>query len=122
MHSKHGRLECAILNVLWNFEKSNIYTNSVKDVCKALNEQDESLRAYTTVKTVMDRLYKKEFLLRFKQKNKFYYRTVFSKKDMLNKEINRLADMYFEGNAQMLSTAVNGLVNARVEEELVEAV
>lgn len=109
MHSKHRTLECAILNILWNFEKNNVYTNSVKEVYEALIQIDSS-RAYTTIKTVMDRLHQKGILLRFKQKNKFFYRTAYSKKDMLLKDITKLANLYFEGNLDSLALAIAGYI------------
>lgn len=116
MHSKHRTLECAILNILWNFEKNDVYTNSVKEVYEALNQIDSS-RAYTTIKTVMDRLYQKGILLRFKQKNKFFYRTAYSKKDMLLKDVSRLANLYFEGNLNSLALAVTGFSQEEIMAE-----
>lgn len=111
MSLKHGTLECVVLNVLWGFESNNNYTNSVKDVYDKLSLIDESKRAYTTIKTVMDRLSEKGILLRFKQRNKFYYRTAFSKKDMLTRDIERLANLYFEGNLDALAIAIETLTN-----------
>ena len=55
MLSKHGTLESAILSTLWKMEKEGIYTNSVKDVYNFLSQNDDEKRAYTTIKTVMDR-------------------------------------------------------------------
>ncbi len=64
MLSKHGMLESAILSCLWELEADGIYTNSVKDVYDKLSQKNS--KAYTTVKTVMDRLHQKNILLRFK--------------------------------------------------------
>ena len=72
MLSRHGSLESAILSALWGLEKKGIYTNSVKDVYEILAQSDEEKRAYTTVKTVMDRLFEKKVLLRYKSGKKFF--------------------------------------------------
>ena len=66
MNLKHGSLESVILNSLWELEKCGIYKNSVKDVFEYINQSNSTKRAYTTIKTVMDRLYEKEILLRLK--------------------------------------------------------
>ncbi len=101
MHSKHGTLESAILSCLWELEAQGIYTNSVKDVYEILNKHDS--KAYTTIKTVMDRLYEKNVLLRFKQGKKFFYRTAFSNYDIVVDSLKEIAQRYCRGDFAKLN-------------------
>lgn len=111
MLSKHGTLESAILSTLWNLEKEGIYTNSVKDVFNILAKNDSEKRAYTTIKTVMDRLHEKNILLRFKQGNKFYYRTAYSNKEVLHNALQEIANRYCAGNMKQLSMELNSMID-----------
>ena len=117
MQSRHGSLEGAILSALWNLEQNGIYTNSVKDVFEILAQNNVEKRAYTTIKTVMDRLYEKKVLLRFKQGRKFYYRTVYSNREVVEKSLNEIAQRYLGGDLTRLMQVLNGLLN----EQLVSA-
>lgn len=110
MLSRHGSLECAILGALWNLEKSGIYTNSVKDVYDILSQNDDEKRAYTTIKTVMDRLFEKRVLLRYKQGKKFFYRTVYSNNEIIVKSLNEIASRYCNGDLSQLSNTLNSMM------------
>ena len=107
MLSKHGTLESAILSTLWNLEAQGIYTNSVKNVYEILSKTDK--KAYTTVKTVMDRLYEKNILLRFKQGRKFYYRTAYSNYEVVVNSISEIANRYCNGDIVKLGQIVRAL-------------
>lgn len=111
MRLQHGSLESTILNVLWTLENKGDYLNSVKTVYNYIKENVEDKKAYTTLKTVMDRLHKKGVLLRFKQKNKFYYRTAFSNKDIVLKQIKQTADTFFNGDIKALIEMVEMSIN-----------
>jgi len=100
--SKHGSLESAILSILWNLEERGRAANSVKDVYNAINSISEDKKAYTTVKTVMDRLYEKKMLTKIKQGNKFYYRTLHSNSEIIKKSLNELAERYCSGDIRKL--------------------
>ena len=106
MLSRHGSLESAILGALWNLEKNEIYTNSVKDVYEILSRNDDEKRAYTTIKTVMDRLVDKQMLVRFKEGKKFYYKSTSSRNEMAQKAIKSLANQYFNNNLRSLIKAI----------------
>ncbi len=106
--SKHGSLESAILSVLWDLERQGRFNNSVKDVYETLNAVNEEKKAYTTVKTVMDRLYDKKTLARIKHGNKFYYRTLYSNSEVIKKSLSELAERYCNGDiAKLISYAEN---------------
>ena len=113
MLSRHGSLECAILNALWNLESHNIYTNSVKDVYNILSENDYEKRAYTTIKTVMDRLYEKKILLRYKQGKKFFYRTVYSNNEIIIKSLEEITNRYCDGDLSRLSNILNSMLSEK---------
>lgn len=102
MNFKHGSLESIILNAMWELEKSGFYKNSVKEVYEFLSKTDNTKRAYTTIKTVMDRLYEKEVLLRIKQGKKFFYRTAYSNSDIVITSLKKIASQYCNGDMSKL--------------------
>lgn len=114
MLSRHGSLECSILGVLWNLEHNGIYTNSVKDVYEILAKSDEEKRAYTTIKTVMDRLFEKKILLRYKQGKKFYYRTVYSNQEIIIKILQETAYRYCNNDLNKLSGILASIIDENV--------
>lgn len=114
MQSKHGCLESSILSTLWSMEARGEYKNSVKDVYETLAQNKEEKRAYTTIKTVMDRLYEKKALLRFKQGRKFYYRTAYTNNDVIIKSLHELSNRYCEGDLSRLSKILDSLMDSRL--------
>ena len=112
MQNKHGILESAILSSLWDLESQGIYTNSDKDVYLLMNKTEA--RAYTTIKTVMDRLYEKNMLLRFKQGKKFYYRTTRSNREIVLNALKEVAQRYCGGDMTKLSQILNSHENDRL--------
>lgn len=114
MLSRHGSLECAILGALWGLEQNGIYTNSVKDVYEILANKDDEKRAYTTIKTVMDRLHDKKILLRYKEGKKFYYRTVYSRQEIIIKSITEISNRYCDGDLHSLSLILNAMMDEKI--------
>lgn len=110
MQSRHGSLESVILSALWELEQQEIYTNSVKDVYDILSKSETEKRAYTTIKTVMDRLYEKKVLLRYKQGKKFFYRTVYSNHETIVSGLKELSNRYCCGNLAKLREILNSMV------------
>ncbi len=102
MNFKHGSLESIILNAMWELEKAGLYKNSVKEVYEFLSKTDSTKRAYTTIKTVMDRLFEKEVLLRIKQGKKFFYRTAYSNSDIIVTSLRKIASQYCNGDMTKL--------------------
>lgn len=103
----HGTLENEILNAVWEMEESsNISKNvSVSDVLDRINKNG-NIRAYTTVKTVMDRLVEKKLLKRQKSGKKFCYVSVESREQMAATAINKLAGQYFNNDIRSLMKAL----------------
>jgi len=103
MHQyKNGSLESLILNSLWDLEKVGNYKSSVKEVYEYINHSKNVPRAYTTIKTVMDRLYDKELLLRIKQGKKFFYRTATSSSEIIKNSLEKIAYQYCDGDMSKL--------------------
>lgn len=98
MNFKNGSLESLILNTLWELEKQGNYKNSVKEVYENINNVQNTSRAYTTIKTVMDRLYDKGLLLRIKQGKKFFYRTATSSSEIIKNSLEKIAYQYCDGD------------------------
>lgn len=117
MHLKHGSLESVILTALWKLEQQGNYSNTVLDIYNSLAQSEENKRAYTTVKTVMDRLVLKKQIMRFKQGRKFCYRSLYSNKEMLSKALIDVAQKYCEGNFEILVNAVNALYEISIQDK-----
>jgi predicted transcriptional regulator len=98
-----GTLEIEILNTIWNLQSKDEDSNiSVKDVVENLSDSSIN-RAYTTVKTVMDRLSTKELLVRYRSGKKFFYRTITDKNEMAKSAIMDIAKRFFNENyAEMI--------------------
>lgn len=103
----HGTLENEILNAVWTMEEKGISTKNIS-VSEVLSEINNSgnIRAYTTVKTVMDRLVDKNLLKRQKSGKKFCYKSVESREKMAENAINKLAGQYFNNDIRSLMRAL----------------
>lgn len=93
-----GSLEIEILNSVWKLQSIDEDMNiSVKDVVDNMAKNGKE-RAYTTVKTVMDRLSQKELLVRYRAGKKFFYKTVLDKNEMAVAAVKEISDRFFEGD------------------------
>ena len=103
MASANGLLENKILNALWQIEEesSNKDNITAADVLEKLNASFEK-RAYTTIKTVMDRLAVKKILLRRKCGRKFCYTSVCSRKELAQEAVQEVVSRYFNGDVRGL--------------------
>ena len=107
MSTSHGTLENEIMNAVWTIEEGHSSEKgiSVSDVTDYINKNG-STRAYTTVKTVMDRLVDKALLVRTKFGKKFCYTSTSSRRESANAAIKRLAGQYFNNDVRMLMKAL----------------
>jgi len=93
-----GLLEIEIMNSVWALQKKDEDMNiSVAHVVEYLEENKIS-RAYTTIKTVMDRLSTKDLLVRYRDGKKFYYRSTFDKEEIARETLNEISGQFFNGN------------------------
>lgn len=91
-----GKLEIDILNTIWKLtaecEERDI---SIQDVVDELASNGVE-RAYTTIKTVMDRLTLKSILVRYKVGKKFFYRAAMNRREMAFEAISTVAEQFFD--------------------------
>jgi predicted transcriptional regulator len=93
-----GSLEIEILNTFWSLNSINEDADiSIQDVVDNL-AQNGTERAYTTIKTVMDRLVTKSILVRYKVGKKFFYKTTMDKREMALDMLNEFTNNFFNGN------------------------
>lgn len=107
-----GSLEIEILNTFWNLTSADEDIDiSIQDVVDELSKNGTE-RAYTTIKTVMDRLVTKSILVRYKVGKKFFYKATMDKREMALDMLNEFTNNFFNGNhAEMMRF---------VEKEMVE--
>ena len=93
-----GKLEIDILNSVWKLTSdSDGHDISIQDVVDDLSSQGVE-RAYTTIKTVMDRLTAKSILVRYKSGKKFYYSATMNKEEMAIESLKELGSQFFDCN------------------------
>ena len=93
-----GKLEIDILNSVWNLTSDSDGKDiSIQDVVDDLSSQGVE-RAYTTIKTVMDRLTAKSILVRYKVGKKFFYSATMNREEMARENIEEIASHFFGGN------------------------
>ena len=93
-----GKLEIDILNSVWKLTADNENRDiSIQDVVDDLSSLGVE-RAYTTIKTVMDRLTAKSVLVRYKSGKKFYYSAALNKDEMAIESIKELGSQFFEND------------------------
>lgn len=100
----HGALENEIMNAIWTLEENPRFGGeiSVNEVLEFLNNTTKTQRAYTTIKTVMDRLSGKDMLVRYKNGKKFCYKATETRSNMANSAINKILKQYFNNDASLM--------------------
>lgn len=102
----YGVLEIEIMNSIWALQEKNEDANiSVSDIVDFLGGNNVS-RAYTTIKTVMDRLVSKGILARYKSGKKFFYRTTLDKPEAAKNAIDEICSQFFNGNYPQMTDFV----------------
>jgi len=93
-----GLLEIEIMNSIWTLhEQDEDRDISVTDVVEFLGNANID-RAYTTIKTVMDRLGSKDLLVRYKNGKKFFYRSTFDREEVARDTLKEISNQFFNGN------------------------
>ena len=109
MTNTHGSLENEILKTIWMLEEVEEADVSVNEIQQVLNRESINKRAYTTVKTVMDRLVEKNLLVRYKQGKKFYHKSVSSRHEMAQEAIRKVARQYFNNDLDLFANVVRNM-------------
>jgi len=93
-----GSLEIEILNTFWKLNSLNEDKDiSIQDVVDDLSNNGTE-RAYTTIKTVMDRLVTKSILVRYKVGKKFFYKVTLDRREMALDMLKEFTNNFFNGN------------------------
>ena len=93
-----GKLEMDILNSVWTLTGQNEDSDiSIQDVVDYLSQSGIE-RAYTTIKTVMDRLTVKSILVRYKVGKKFFYKAAMDRHEMAAESVKDLCGRFFNGS------------------------
>ena len=91
MNLNHGALENLVMNILWNYSDEFEGKMSVNQVWQKLNELHTKRKwAYTTVKTILDRLYEKRLINKTKSGKKYNYTTIMPRLEMAEKALKKL--------------------------------
>jgi len=106
MDFKQGDFENILMNAVWDLEDDGYDEIDVAEVQQKINS-DEQNWAYTTVKTVLDRLVKKDVLERIKFNKKFFYKSRLSRREAGMAAIEKLARQYFKGEVLELIKAAD---------------
>ena len=97
-----GFLEMEILNTFWNLTEENEDIDiSIQNVVDYLSSNGVE-RAYTTIKTVMDRLVSKSILVRYKTGKKFFYKVTMDKREMALETMKEFIDNFFDGDVSKM--------------------
>lgn len=98
-----GSLEIDILNSFWRLTKDDEDRDiSIQDIVDDMKSSGIE-RAYTTIKTVMDRLTVKSILVRYKSGKKFFYKAAMTKEEMALDSVKTVSEQFFDGSyAEMI--------------------
>jgi len=108
MDLKQGDLENIILNALWDLEgegSEKIYVGDIQERIKSANKK----WAYTTVKTVLDRLVDKEIAVREKDGKKYLYHSVVNRDEAGMLALRKVVRQYFKNDVNELVSCLNKL-------------
>lgn len=93
-----GLLEIEIMNSIWTLQEEDEDRNlSVGDIVEHLGDSNIE-RAYTTIKTVMDRLTAKDLLVRYRNGKKFFYRSTLDREEVARDTLKEFANQFFKGS------------------------
>ncbi len=109
MNLKQGDLENIILNALWDLEtdgRTKIFVGDIQEKIKQ-DRADSREWAYTTVKTVLDRLVDKEIAFREKDGKKYLYRSVLKRDEAGTLALTKLIRQYFRNDVSNLEACLD---------------
>ena len=119
MELKQGELENIILNALWALEeKNNNNKTDVKEIQEYI-KTDSKNWAYTTVKTVLDRLVDKVIILRIKEGKKYFYSTLISRQNAGEEALKKVLKQYFRNNFDEMTHSIEQLKVIDFNKELI---
>lgn len=108
MDLKQGDLENIILNALWDLESDGSERIFVGDIQEKIKSAKKKW-AYTTVKTVLDRLVDKEIAIREKDGKKYLYHSVVNRDEAGILALKKVVRQYFKNDVTELVACLNRL-------------
>jgi predicted transcriptional regulator len=108
MDLKQGDLENIILNALWDLEVEGVSQIYVGDVQDRIRSQEKRW-AYTTVKTVLDRLVEKDIAKREKMGKKYFYSSLVKRQDAGSVALEKVLRQFFKNDVDALLNCLTGL-------------
>jgi len=105
MDLKQGDLENIILNALWDLESEGNEKIFVGDIQERIKSPSKKW-AYTTVKTVLDRLVDKEIAVREKDGKKYLYRSVMNRDEAGVAAIQKVIRQFFKNDLNELNACL----------------
>ncbi|MCQ2958044.1 MAG: BlaI/MecI/CopY family transcriptional regulator [Candidatus Gastranaerophilales bacterium] len=110
MDLNHGALENLVMNVLWNYSDDFDGVMSVNQVWEKLNQLNTKKKwAYTTVKTILDRLFDKGLINKIKCGKKFNYQMLMPRLEMAEQALKKVALEYFQNDFVEMAKFVRDL-------------
>ncbi len=102
MNLQRGDLKNRVLNALWDLQQAEEITLvSVNEIREQIQSGKQQW-AYTTVKTIADRLVEKGLVMRKKDALKYRYYPLVSRHELAIKAINRVMRHYFKNDVNTL--------------------
>jgi predicted transcriptional regulator len=108
MGLSHGDLENRILGALWDLQNEGSNPIFVSDLRDKI-QSPERKWAYTTVKTVLDRLVEKELVVREKDGLRYHYHTLLDRREAAMTALDKVVRQYFKND-------VNSCLHALLQE------
>ena len=108
MDLKQGDLENIILNALWDLEgdgNERIFVGDIQEKIKSAKKK----WAYTTVKTVLDRLVDKEIAVREKDGKKYLYHSMVNRDEAGVIALKKVVRQYFKNDVNELVACLGRL-------------
>lgn len=103
-----GELENTVLNAVWDMEQSQDNKVFVSDVLEKIRTPQKKW-AYTTIKTVLDRMVDKSMLLRDKDGKRFAYQATINRDSAREQVLKKVLRQYFKDDVGRLKVAVGFL-------------
>lgn len=108
MDVKQGDLENIILNALWDLERDGREKIFVGDVQEKIKSPQKKW-AYTTVKTVLDRLVDKDMAVREKEGKKYLYHSLLKRDQAGLLALKKVFRQYFRNDKEALLSCLGQL-------------
>lgn len=108
MALNHGDLENKVLGALWDLQNEGSTPIFVSDLRENIQSPGQRW-AYTTVKTVLDRLVEKGLVVREKDGLRYHYHTLLDRRASAMTALDKVVRQYFKND---VNTCLNALLQA----------